>query len=69
MKDPRKLKTTYDAAKKIVALVESIDNRAMAADGPVTPTVQEMTTEESAFLNQWARTIGRQVANCPKVVR
>lgn len=61
MKDPKKLKTAYDAAKKLTALVESIDQRCMAADGPVTPTVQEMTAAESASITGWIKTISRQV--------
>lgn len=60
MKDPRKLKTAYNAAKKLTLLVEAIDQRCMAADDPVTPTHEEMSHEESAWIDQWVRTIARQ---------
>lgn len=31
---------------RIASIIESVDNRCMAADGPVTPTLQEMTQDE-----------------------
>lgn len=31
---------------RIAQIIEAVDNRAMAADGPVTPTLQEMTQTE-----------------------
>ena len=31
---------------RIAEIIESVDNRCMAADGPVTPTLQEMTQDE-----------------------
>lgn len=31
---------------RIREIIENVDNRAMAADGPVTPTLQEMTQAE-----------------------
>lgn len=31
---------------EIARIIEAVDNRAMAADGPVTPTLQEMTQAE-----------------------
>ena len=32
--------------KEIASIIEAVDNRCMAADGPVTPTRLEMTDEE-----------------------
>lgn len=60
MKDPKKLKRAYDAAKKLTHLVESIDQRSLAVDGPVTPTHQEMTDQESRLIDQYVKTVGRQ---------
>lgn len=31
---------------RIREIIESVDNRCIAADGPVTPTLEEMTQEE-----------------------
>lgn len=31
---------------RIAEIIEAVDNRCAAADGPVTPTLQEMTPEE-----------------------
>jgi hypothetical protein len=31
---------------RIARIIETVDNRAMAADGPVTPTRHEMTDDE-----------------------
>ena len=35
-----------DDLAEIAAIIESVDMRAAATDGPVTPTLQEMTQEE-----------------------
>ena len=32
--------------KRIAEIIEDVDQRCMAADGPVTPTLQEMTQDE-----------------------
>lgn len=32
--------------RMIAAIIERVDNRAIAADGPVTPTREEITTDE-----------------------
>jgi hypothetical protein len=34
------------ALDEIATIIECVDNRCMAADGPVTPTLEEMTQEE-----------------------
>lgn len=34
----------------IAEIIESVDNRCMAADGPVTPTLQEMRQEEISMI-------------------
>lgn len=38
--------TMRAALDRIAAIIEAVDNRCMACDGPVTPTLQEMTQEE-----------------------
>lgn len=32
--------------ERIAEIIEAVENRCMAVDGPVTPTLQEMTEEE-----------------------
>lgn len=32
--------------RRIASIIEAVDNRAMASDGPVSPTLQEMTQSE-----------------------
>lgn len=38
--------TAAQRLREIVRIIEDVDHRAMAADGPVTPTRLEMTDEE-----------------------
>ena len=40
---------------KIAEIIEAVDNRCMAADGPVTPTLQEMTQTELSAIYAIAR--------------
>lgn len=35
-----------DRLRRIASIIEAVDNRCAAADGPVTPTLQEMTQRE-----------------------
>ncbi|SEC01498.1 hypothetical protein [Bradyrhizobium erythrophlei] len=42
----RRLETADAGLAKVKQIIEDVDNRALAADGPVTPTLQEMTDEE-----------------------
>jgi len=35
-----------DACKKVLDVIERVENRCMACDGPVTPTTQEITEDE-----------------------
>lgn len=44
--ETRKIKRMKARLREIAEIIESVDNRAMAADGPVTPTLQEMTQDE-----------------------
>lgn len=37
-------------ARRVLSVVESVENRCMAADGDVTPTLQEMTERELRVL-------------------
>lgn len=47
------------AASEICDILEIVDNRCMAADGPVTPTLQEITAEELRRLYKAANRIRR----------
>ena len=38
--------TNEERLKRIAEIIEAVDNRCMAVDGPVTPTLQEMTQSE-----------------------
>lgn len=38
--------TNKERLKRIAEIIEAVDNRCMAVDGPVTPTLQEMTQKE-----------------------
>lgn len=44
---------------RIVAIIEFVENRCMAVDGPVTPTLQEMTQAELSQIYMLAR--GRDI--------
>jgi len=46
-------------AAKFCDILERIDNRCLAADGPVTPTLQEATTKELRSLYVLADKIRR----------
>ena len=41
--------------KKIAAIIEAVDHRCMAADGPVTPTNQEISLSEVQEIYKLAR--------------
>jgi hypothetical protein len=45
-------------AQRICDLIETVENRCMAADGPVTPTSQEISGEEIVRLRRWGH-LGR----------
>jgi hypothetical protein len=38
--------TSMVRLRRIKQIIEDVDNRCMAADGPVTPTLKEMTQDE-----------------------
>lgn len=40
---------------KIASIIEGVDNRCMAADGPVTPTLKEMTQAEMSAIYALAK--------------
>lgn len=42
-------------ARKFCAILEAIDQRCMAADGPVTPTLREATDTELRMLYRMAK--------------
>ena len=48
-------------ARVILDVVDSVELRCMAADGPVTPTLQEITEAELRRLWRAARAIAREV--------
>lgn len=43
------------AMDRIAEIIEAVDNRAMAADGPVTPTLEEMTQAEMTEIYKLAK--------------
>ncbi len=53
----RRLDVAQRKARIVCEIVESVENRCMAADGPVTPTLQEMSEEELRELWQAANAI------------
>jgi len=42
---------------EICTIIESVDNRCMDVDGPVTPTLQEMTQEEISRIYELAKSV------------
>lgn len=46
--------------ERIAAIIEAVDSRCMAADGPVTPTLQEMRQDEISEIYA--------LASCPPLV-
>ncbi len=53
--------TPKERLEHIVEIIESVDQRCMAADGPVTPTLNEMRQEEISEIYELA--LGPQ--ECP----
>lgn len=47
--------TPIKRLKKIAELIEAVDNRAIAADGPVPPTRQEITDAEMRTIYRLAK--------------
>jgi hypothetical protein len=56
------IRTARDAAI-IARTIESIDHRCLAADGPVTPTLQEATYPELRRIYQAAKRIQKRHAS------
>jgi hypothetical protein len=48
-------RAAYIELKRITDIIERVDNRCMAADGPVTPTRQEITDKEMRSIYLAAR--------------
>ncbi len=44
--DAASVRQTVEALEKGMDIIDTIENRAMAADGPVTPNAQEATADE-----------------------
>lgn len=44
-----------DRLDAIALIIEDVDNRCMAVDGPVTPTLQEMTQDEMSEIYKLAK--------------
>lgn len=42
----KQIMTDAEKLKRIAEIIERVDNRCMAVDGPVTPTLQEMSQDE-----------------------
>ena len=58
--DTGALTRTIRDAQIIARTIESIDHRAMAADGPVTPTLDEATTAELRRIYQACKRIEKR---------
>ena len=43
---PKPVLSSEERLLRIKQIIEDVDNRCLAADGPVTPTLQEMTVDE-----------------------
>ena len=52
--DERETMKAEDRLNKIAEIIETVDNRCMASDGPVTPTLREMTKDEIREIYQLA---------------
>ena len=46
--------TDKERLERIAEIIEGVDNRCMAADGPVTPTLQEMQQSEISEIYELA---------------
>ena len=46
--------TAEERLVEIAAIIERVDNRAMAVDGPVTPTLEEITQDEMSSIYKLA---------------
>lgn len=44
-----------DAPSMLAPIIEAVDQRAAASDGPVTPTLQEMTQDEISEIYRLAK--------------
>lgn len=53
---PKKYNTAEERLARIAGIIEDVDNRCAAADGPVTPTLQEMTQAEISEIYELAST-------------
>lgn len=51
-----KYQTAEERLARIAGIIEDVDNRCAAADGPVTPTLQEMTQAEISEIYELAST-------------
>ena len=58
--------TAARLCKEIVSIIEAVDQRCMAADGPVTPTLREMTQEEMSRIYRLAKQGSRSSAEAKK---
>lgn len=54
MRDPRLYQTPSERLAAIEQLIESVENRAMAVDGPVNNTRKEMTDQEMQYIYAYA---------------
>lgn len=50
-----KMPSQKERLRRIAEIIEIVDHRCVAADGPVTPTLQEMTQQELTDIYRLAR--------------
>lgn len=54
-KERRRIKSPIARLNRIKEIIEQVDSRAMACDGPVTPTLKEITQEEMSEIYKLAK--------------
>lgn len=54
-KKDQQIKNLTTRLDNIAKIIEDVDNRCMAVDGPVTPTLNEMTQKEMSMIYKYAK--------------
>jgi len=60
--------TLKEKLQRIAKIIESVDNRCMATDGPVTPTLLEMKQKEISEIYRLAKQRATKVNSKPRPV-
>jgi hypothetical protein len=62
---PAEITDDQKKLNRIASIIQAVDNRCTAADGPVTPTLQEMTQDEMSEIYRLAG--GKVPSECPLI--